>query len=137
MSLLGFDIGTTGVKGLLVGDSGSILAEASASYAVSSPKPSWYEQDPEDWWQASVSVIRQLLHAAPQETGEITGIGISGQYHGLVILDKDDAVIRPAILWNDQRTQAESDQIISKAGKQTLFAISASGGAPYFTACKL
>lgn len=137
MSLLGLDIGTTGVKGLLVSETGTVVAEASQSYAVFSPQPSWYEQNPEDWWEASIRTIRMLLSGNPSETRRITGIGLSGQYHGLVILDEDQKVIRPCILWNDQRTQAESDFIVDTLGKRNLIDICATGGAPYFTACKL
>jgi len=137
MSLLGFDIGTTGVKGVLVSDSGNMLCETNANYSVSSPKPGWYEQDPEDWWQATLKVIQEIAKSSPQEIPLITGIGISGQYHGLVILDKDDKVIRPAILWNDQRTQQEADEIVDMVGEEKLLSISATKGAPYFTACKL
>jgi xylulokinase len=137
MYMMGIDVGTSGVKTVLISEKGALKAVASTSYPLSSPRPSWFEQNPEDWWKATVMCVNQMLHGGDVDPSEIAGIGLSGQYHGLVILDKDHRVLRPSILWNDQRTQAQSDYIARKAGQETLLRICATRGAPYFTACKL
>jgi len=137
MYLIGIDVGTSGVKSLLITEKGEVMAEATKSYSTSSPKPSWFEQNPDDWWSATVNAIRQMLSEAAVDSTKVAGIGLSGQYHGLVILDKNQKVLRPSILWNDQRTAKQSDYIIQKVGKETLLRICATQGAPYFTACKL
>src|SRR5215471_19985907 len=98
MNLVGLDVGTTGVKGVAIDEDGHVLATASAEYRLSTPQPGWAEQDPEDWWQAAQSVLAQLPEGP---------LGLSGQMHGLVTLGNGGAVLRPAILWNDQRTGAE------------------------------
>ncbi len=137
MYLIGIDVGTTGVKSILISEKGELKAESTHSYPLHSPKPSWYEQNPDDWWKATVLSIKQMIHEASIDTSEVAGIGLSGQYHGLVILDKNHRVLRPSILWNDQRTAAQSDYIIDKVGTENLLRICATNGAPYFTACKL
>ena len=98
---VGLDIGTTGVKAVAVGLDGEIVGRAERGYALSTPRPGWSEQDPDDWWTATRAALADL---GPLE---IAGIGLSGQMHGLVALDSADRVIRPAILWNDQRTAVE------------------------------
>src|ERR1017187_2622882 len=100
VSVFGLDVGTSAVKGLALDGEGGVVAAAEASYPLSTPRPGWAEQDPEDWWRAAAAVLAQLGAAA----GPPEGIGLSGQMHGLVALDSDDRVLRPAILWNDQRT---------------------------------
>lgn len=117
MSLyLGIDIGTTGTKSLLINPEGQVLAEANASYPLHQPKPGWTEQDPDDWWRATVKTVRAIVKSAGARPEEVRAIGLSGQMHGSVFLDADDQVIRPALLWNDQRTAAECDQITEAAG---------------------
>ena len=96
--LVGLDVGTSGVKAVAVSETGEVLARAERGYALSTPRPGWCEQDPEDWWQAAQACLARL----PE--GEI---GLTGQMHGLVVLDAEGRVLRPAILWNDQRTQAQ------------------------------
>ncbi len=114
--LLGIDIGTSGTKTILCDDKGRIAAEATVEYPVYSPKPGWSEQDPSDWWKGTVKSVRQALKAGKIKGSEIAGIGLSGQMHGSVFLDKKGNVIRKALLWNDQRTQKECDEIVQKAG---------------------
>ena len=137
MYLMGIDVGTSGVKTILISEMGELKAESTESYPIHSPKPSWFEQNPDDWWKATVKSIRQMMGKAGIDVSEISGIGLSGMYHGLVILDKDHKVLRPSILWNDQRTAAQSEYIVEKVGTGNLLRICATGGAPYFTACKL
>ncbi|MEE8459761.1 MAG: FGGY family carbohydrate kinase, partial [Phycisphaerales bacterium] len=96
--LLGIDVGTGGCKTLLVDTDGNVIADAFSEYALSSPQPLWSEQDPEHWWQATVASIKQVLAEANAEPGRISGIGLTGQMHGLVLLDDSGTVLRPAIL---------------------------------------
>ena len=109
MAVLGIDLGTSGCKTVLVSRDGSILASATAEYALSTPKPLWSEQDPHAWWKGLVESVRAVLAKHPGE--KIEGIGIGGQMHGATLLDANDAVVRPAILWNDGRCQAECDEL--------------------------
>ena len=132
MNLLGLDVGTSSVKGLLVSPSGDVLARAEASYPLSTPRPGWSEQDPEDWWRATESVLAELRAAGP-----VAGIGLSGQMHGLVLLDAAGAVLRPAMLWNDGRTGAECEEIESRIGLDRLLALTGNRAMTGFTAPKL
>lgn len=113
---LGIDVGTSGTKTLLINAAGKVLAEADAEYPLHQPKPGWTEQDPEDWWKATVKTVRAVIKKSKVKPAEIKAIGLSGQMHGSVFLDRNDKVIRKALLWNDQRTEAECDQITSAAG---------------------
>ena len=113
---LGIDIGTSGTKTLLIDTSGKVIAEANAEYPLHQPKPGWTEQDPEDWWNATVKTVRQVVQTANLKPTDVRAIGLSGQMHGSVFLDKNDSVIRNALLWNDQRTAAECAEITSAAG---------------------
>lgn len=113
---LGIDIGTSGTRTLAIREDGAILAAANAFYPLEIPQEGWSQQDPEDWWNATVSTVQSVLAEAEISAGDVAGIGLSGQMHGSVFLNADDEVIRPAILWNDQRTQAECDEIESAAG---------------------
>ncbi len=113
---LGIDIGTSGTKTLLIDTNGNVLAEANAEYPLHQPKPGWTEQDPEDWWTATVKTVRAVVNKAKLKPTDVRAIGLSGQMHGSVFLDRSDKVIRNALLWNDQRTAAECDQITSAAG---------------------
>ena len=103
---IGIDLGTSSVKILLVDEAGAILKTVTNDYPLSFPNPGWSEQEPADWWQATYSGMRDLL--ADQDASAVRGIGCGGQMHGLVALDADDNVIRPAILWNDGRTAEET-----------------------------
>ena len=113
---LGIDIGTSGTKSLAIDEKGAILASATVEYPIYHPKPGWSEQDPADWWEATIRTVRQLTRKAKLKAADVKGIGLSGQMHGSVFLDKSDAVLRPALLWNDQRTAAECAEIEQRAG---------------------
>ncbi len=135
---IGVDIGTSGTKSLLIDPDGNILAEASASYDVSMPKPLWSEQNPEDWWTATVKTIRAVVKQARAKPADVKAIGLSGQMHGSVFLDKSGKVIRPALLWNDQRTAAECDEITHLAGgRDQLIRMVANPALTGFTAPKI
>ena len=131
--LFGIDVGTSATKGLAITPTGEVLATEEAAYPLSTPRAGWSEQDPEDWWRATESVLARLQATA----GEPAGIGLSGQMHGLVALDQNDDVIRPAILWNDQRTQAECTQIESTIGLDKLIALTGNRALTGFTAPKI
>jgi xylulokinase len=130
-AVVGLDVGTTGVKALAISADGAVLARAEEEYPLSTPRPGWSEQDPEDWWQASVRALDRL---APHGTA---AIGLSGQMHGLVALDEDERVLRPAILWNDQRTGAECTEIEERVGLERLVRLTANRAFTGFTAPKL
>jgi xylulokinase len=131
--LAGLDIGTSSVKGLALRPDGTIAARADASYPLSTPRPGWAEQDPEDWWVAASSVLDSL-----REAGPLSGIGLSGQMHGLVLLDRAGAVLRPAILWNDGRTQDETEYIeYVMGGRERLVELTGNRALAGFTAPKL
>lgn len=135
---LGIDIGTSGTKTLAISESGEILGSATEEYPLSSPKPGWSEQQPEHWWTASVNSVRRVMKAAKLKAGEVGGIGLSGQMHGSVFLDKTGKVIRPALLWNDQRTAAECAEIESRAGgREQLIQLVANPALTGFTAPKI
>ncbi|MFN9719851.1 MAG: xylulokinase [Planctomycetota bacterium] len=135
---LGIDIGTSGTKTLAITEDGTILASATEEYPLSSPKPGWSEQSPADWWTASVSSVKKVLRAAKIKSGDVGGIGLSGQMHGSVFLDKSGNVIRPALLWNDQRTAAECAEIEKRAGgRDKLIKLVANPALTGFTAPKI
>ena len=110
--VLGIDIGTSGCKAIVVDEAGSILSSATAEYPIYQPKAGYSEQEPEDWWQGVIESVRAVMHA----DRKLLGISLSGQMHGMVALDDKNTVVRRAILWNDQRTQAQCDEITEMAG---------------------
>jgi xylulokinase len=135
---LGIDIGTSGTKTLAMREDGVILAQATATYPLSSPRPGWSEQAPEDWWKATVDSVRQVLSIGGIKPDEVRGIGLSGQMHGSVFLNKQHEVIRPALLWNDQRTAAECVEIEKAAGgRKKLIRLVANPALTGFTAPKI
>ncbi|MEZ6045313.1 MAG: xylulokinase [Planctomycetaceae bacterium] len=135
---LGIDIGTSGTKTLAMEEGGKILASATVEYPLYSPKPGWSEQDPEDWWQATIKSVKQVLKQGKIKKEEVKGLGLSGQMHGSVFLDKKQEVIRPALLWNDQRTAAECDEIEKRAGgRKKLIGMVANPALTGFTAPKI
>ncbi len=135
---LGIDVGTSGTKTLAIDETGAILASASAEYPCSQPRPGWSEQDPELWWQATKATVRAVLASGRVRPGDVTGIGLSGQMHGSVFLDDAGGVIRPALLWNDQRTTAECAWIEDRAGgREALVRMVANPALTGFTAPKL
>lgn len=135
---LGIDVGTSGTKTLAMREDGRIAASATVEYPLYSPKPGWSEQNPEDWWQATVKSVRQVLKSGKIKPVEVSGIGLSGQMHGSVFLDQNQKVIRPALLWNDQRTANECDEIESLAGgRKKLIRMVANPALTGFTAPKI
>ena len=114
--LIGLDIGTSGAKCIIVDDEGKVVASSTQEYPLYTPKPGWAEQDPKDWWDACVRGLKVILPKSGVNPADIAGVSYSGQMHGLVALDAANEVIRPAILWCDQRTQAQCDWITEKAG---------------------
>lgn len=129
---VGLDVGTTGVKALAVSPTGEVLARAERGYGLSTPRPGWSEQDPEDWWRAAEAALAEVAAGR-----EVVGIGLSGQMHGLVTLDAAGAVVRPAILWNDQRTAAECAEIEERVGLDRLIRLTGNRALTGFTAPKL
>jgi xylulokinase len=127
-ALVGLDVGTSGVKGVAVDAEGRILAVAESSYPLSTPHPGWAEQDPEDWWRAAQDVLARLPEGP---------VGFSGQMHGLVVQDEAGTVLRPAILWNDQRTAAECAEIERRIGLERLIELTGNRALTGFTAPKL
>jgi xylulokinase len=126
--LIGLDVGTSAVKGIAIDEEGRVLATAGAEYPLSRPQPGWSEQDPGDWWRAAEDVLGRLP-AGP--------VGLSGQMHGLVVLDAEQRVLRPAILWNDQRTAAECAEIEERVGFRRLLELTGNRALTGFTAPKL
>ncbi len=135
--LLGIDVGTSGTKTLLVNQKGEIVCRAVCDYPLMQPRPGWAEQDPHQWWEAVVSSISQVLSDSKVDPRLIKGIGLSGQMHGSVFLDQANNVLRPAILWCDQRTQAECDYITGKIGAKRLIALTCNQALTGFTAPKI
>jgi len=118
--LMGIDVGTTGAKVLLVDVEGNIVSRASEEYPLHTPRPGWAEQDPADWWRATAQAIRQAVSAAGVNPADIKGLGLSGQMHGSVFLDSAHRVIRPAVLWCDQRTAAQCQWITERVGEKVV-----------------
>jgi xylulokinase len=127
-ALVGLDVGTSGVKAVAISPDGELLATAEESYPLSTPRPGWAEQDPDDWWRAAEAALARLPHGP---------VGLSGQMHGLVVLDGGDRPLRPAILWNDQRTGAECAEIERRLGLERLVELTGNRALPGFTAPKL
>jgi xylulokinase len=135
---LGIDVGTSGTKTLAINERGKILAQAMATYPCYHPKPLWSEQDPDDWWNATVKTVRAVVKTAGLKPADVQAIGLSGQMHGSVFLDKQNRVVRRALLWNDQRTAAECDEIERRAGgRERLIAMVANPALTGFTAPKI
>jgi len=132
---LGLDIGTSGAKAIVCDGDGQIVAMALAEYPIASPQPLWSEQNPSDWWQGAQSAIRDVVSAV--DASQIMGIGLTGQMHGSVFLDADNQVIRPALLWNDQRTAAECAEITQRIGTQRLIEIAGNPALTGFQAPKI
>ena len=134
---LGIDTSTTATKALLIDQVGKVVGVASSEYAYETPQPLWSEQSPDLWWQATQLSIRSVLDQTNIDPAAIDGVGLTGQMHGLTPLDKDGNVLRPAILWNDQRTGAECDQIRQLLGKERLIHITGNDALTGFTAPKI
>jgi xylulokinase len=129
--VIGLDVGTSSTKGIAIDETGAVLAEAEREYPLATPQPGWAEQDPEDWWAAASAVLDEL------GAGQADGIGLTGQMHGLVVLGAGEEVLRPAILWNDGRSQPQCDAIEAELGIERLVALSGNRALAGFTAPKL
>lgn len=135
MTLLGIDVSTTGVKALLIDAEGAIRNSSTTPLQLSTPRPLWSEQHPRDWWDAAVNSIRNVLRETDAQ--DISAIGLTGQMHGLVLLDEQGEVLRPAILWNDQRCGDQCDELRAIMGKEQLIRISGNDALTGFTAPKI
>ena len=135
MYYIGVDLGTSAVKLLLMESDGTIVNIVSEKYPIAFPHPGWSEQEPEDWWNAVKKAVPQLISGV--DASKVAGISFGGQMHGLVVLDEDDKVIRPAILWNDGRTQKETDYLNNVVGRNKLSEYTANIAFAGFTAPKI
>jgi xylulokinase len=135
--VLGLDVGTSGAKGVAVNERGHVVASKMAEYPLLSPQPNWAEQHPADWLHASYTVLNALVHAPEVNPADIKGLGLTGQMHGSVFLDKDNKVLRPALLWCDQRTAKQCDDITEKVGAQRLIEMVSNPALTGFTAPKI
>jgi len=136
-SFLGIDSSTTATKALLMDAGGTVVGVASSEYTYETPQPLWAEQHPDLWWQGTVDSIRQVLAQTQVQPANIKGVGLTGQMHGLVLLDAAGEVLRPALLWNDQRTAAECDQIRALVGRERFIQITGNDALTGFTAPKI
>ena len=118
--LIGLDLGTSSVKAVMIDKNGQTLNEADEEYAISSPKPGWAEQDPEGWLKASVHVVSSLMKKSGVDRQKIAALGLSGQMHGLVVIDRDGVVLRPAIIWADRRSAPQAQRIKERLGLKKL-----------------
>ncbi|NIM92807.1 MAG: xylulokinase [Anaerolineales bacterium] len=135
--LLGIDISTTGAKALLIDRQGDVKCNSTNPLTLSTPRPLWSEQDPADWWDGINQSIRNVLNESGVSGEAVVAIGLTGQMHGLVLLDADGEVLRPAILWNDQRTWSQCDEIREKLGRDRLIQITGNDALTGFTAPKI
>jgi xylulokinase len=134
---LGLDVSTTGAKALLIDEGGAVISSTTTPLTLSTPHPLWSEQDPREWWIGIANSIRQALAQADVPGSAVTAIGLTGQMHGLVLLDEQGEVLRPAILWNDQRTGAQCDEMRARLGKEHLIQITGNDALTGFTAPKI
>ena len=136
-TFIGIDSSTTATKALLMDEAGTVLGVAASEYSYETPHPLWSEQSPALWWHATVESIRGVLAKTGSDPAQVRGIGLTGQMHGLVLLDEHGDVLRPAILWNDQRTAAQCDVIRLKLGRKNLIHITGNDALTGFTAPKI
>jgi len=135
--LIGIDIGTSGTKTVLFTQTGEVVASETVEYPLYQPQNGYAEQEPKDWWMATVSSIKAVLQKSGADKASIAGIGLSGQMHGLVMLDKNGEVLRRSIIWCDQRTAKECEEITRRVGKERLIEITANPALTGFTASKI
>ena len=135
MYYIGIDLGTSSTKMLLLDEQGVIHGSVSHDYPLEFPQPGWSQQDPADWWKAVKTGMPELLKNI--DASQVAGIGVAGQMHGLVVLDENDSIIRPAILWNDGRTAKQVDYLNGVIGKEKLSALTANIAFAGFTAPKI
>lgn len=138
MNLLGLDIGTGGTRAVLIDESGQVVASAASEHApFRSPHPGWAEQDPEDWWRAAQIAIRDVLTSSGAAPSAIGAVGLTGQMHGAVMLDTGGKVLRPSLIWCDQRTDAQCDWLHERIGRKRLIELTCNPALPNFTLTKL
>ncbi len=135
--VIGIDVGTSGTKTAVFDEKGNCVASVTEEYPLLTPHPGWTEQNPEDWWKATVNSIKRCVSSGNVKSTEIKGIGLSGQMHGSVFLDKDKNVVRPAILWNDSRTAEECEEITRLVGEKRLQEVACNPALTGFTAPKV
>ena len=135
--VIGLDVGTSGTKGIAIDAAGTVLASGLVEYPLYSPKPNWAEQDPADWKAAAVEVLSELGQALGARAAEVKGLGLTGQMHGSVFLDEGNRVLRPALLWCDQRTAKQCEAITSTVGEQKLIEMVCNPALTGFTAPKI
>jgi xylulokinase len=135
---LGIDVGTGGTRAVLINEQGQVVKEAASEHAsFRSPHPGWAEQDPQDWWRASQTAIREVLAKSGVAASEIGALGLTGQMHGAVMLDAQDQVLRPSLIWCDQRTDAQCNWLHEKIGRERLIELTCNPALPNFTLTKL
>src|SRR4051794_5028066 len=135
--VLGIDSSTTATKAVLIDETGAVRGVGTSEYGFDAPRPTWTEQDPELWWDGTIAAIGSVLSSTGVSGADVVAIGLTGQMHGLVLLDAADRVLRPAILWNDQRTAAECDEIRAAVGSERLVEVTGNDALTGFTAPKL
>ena len=135
--LIGIDVGTSSMKTLLVDEEGSVVSSATEFYPFETPKPLWSEQDPAHWGKATCVSIKRVLEENQVSAKDVAGLGLTGQMHGLILLDKDNLVLRPCILWNDQRTAKQCTDITAKVGSERILELTGNPVLPGFTASKI
>src|SRR5579862_190450 len=136
--MMGIDVGTTGTRAIIVRPDGHVVAAALADHQpMRMEQPGWAEQDPEDWWQAAVSAVRGALNQAELKGSDIAAVGLSGQMHGVVLLDNTRAVLRPSLIWCDQRSQSQCDWITNKVGAARLIQLTSNPALTGFSAPKM
>ena len=131
--LLGIDIGTSGTKTVLFDEQTKTVASATFEYPLYQPKPLWAEQDPADWFQATIDGIKSVMEKSKVNPLDVVGLGLSGQMHGLVLLDKNNKILRKSIIWCDQRTAKECEEITKLIGRERLIEITANPALTGFT----
>lgn len=135
--LLGIDLGTTGCKAVVLAPDGTLHAQARRGYEPTVPRPTWSEQDPAEWWEATTETVREVLDTQGVRPDAIAGVGLTGQMHGLVLLDASGKVLRPAILWNDQRTGDDCEALTKRVGAERVLEETGNPILPGFTAPKI
>jgi len=135
---MGIDVGTTGTRAVIARPDGHVLAAATADHQpMRMERPGWAEEDPEDWWQAAITAIRRALEKADLKGSDVAAVGLTGQMHGVVLLDKTHSVLRPSLIWCDQRSQAQCDWITAKVGADRLIQLVSNPALTGFSAPKL
>ena len=138
MKLLGIDVGTGGTRAVILSETGKVLASATHEHAAfASPQVGWAEQDPHDWWRAGAGAIKEVLQKAGISGEDVASIGLAGQMHGAVLLDENNQVLRPALIWCDQRTQAQCDWLTETIGAARIIELTCNPALTNFTLTKL